>query len=148
MAHTRRSGIRCGKLCLCGTAAQSQDAVFAQASCAWTNYGPGFAAQVPGIYKIRYVGQTTLSSAAVRAVGCSRLPTVTCLKHAGWRCLWPAGVWALPRSWIPAALREVAGATDGRCRPQTSLQQTALDPSLGCAQRGLVPPPRPLASFQ
>ncbi len=86
-------------------------------------YGSGFAAQVPGIYKIRYVGQTTLSSAAVRAVGCSRLPTVTCLKHARWRCLWPAGVWALPWSWIPAALREVAGATDGRCRPRRACSE-------------------------
>ena len=26
-------------------------------------------AQVPGIYKIRYIGQTTLSSAAVRSAG-------------------------------------------------------------------------------
>jgi len=37
-------------------------------------HGPGFAAQVPGIYKIRYVGQTTLSSAAVRAVCCFKAP--------------------------------------------------------------------------
>lgn len=67
-----------------------------------------FRYKVPGIYKVRYIGQTTLSSAAVSfVVGSSPGHQWHLLKPQGTEYqLSVAGVWIIPRGRIFATLRK------------------------------------------
>lgn len=62
--------------------------------------------QIPGIYKIRYVGQTTLSSAAVSLVGLQNHPTFTYAVDSTKPDHCHADFWAVPWRWILVAVWE------------------------------------------
>ena len=62
--------------------------------------------QIPGIYKIRYVGQTTLSSAAVSLVGLQNQPKVTYAVNSTNPDHCHADFRAVPWRWILVAVWE------------------------------------------
>lgn len=82
--------------------------------------------QVPGIYKIRYIGQTTLSSAAV-SKPFSPVHTLLCKVFLHQLADVLADIWLVPRCWFSAAVwARVLTSTARHMVPPVCIHMTEL----------------------